>query len=97
MFDLRLLTLPISMLYTTVAKWNDNKLIKMAKKLKVLTKESLKSVKTPALARKYNCSDVYVRYILTGARAANSVLAQLILKDANDILAIHERDTSKLI
>ena len=68
----------------------------MAKKLKLLTKEAVKMVKTPALAQKHNCSDVYVRCVLTGTRKAKSELAQLILKDANDILAIYERNTSRV-
>jgi len=69
----------------------------MGKKLKEISKENLKMVKTPALARKHNCSDVYVRCVLTGARSANTALAKMILKDANDIIAIYERDTSRLI
>ncbi len=67
----------------------------MAKKLKLLTRESVKMVKTPALAQKHNCSDVYVRCVLTGTRGAKTELARMILKDANDIVAIYERNTGK--
>lgn len=68
----------------------------MAKKLKLLTRETVKMVKTPALAQKHNCSDVYVRCVLTGTRKAKSELAKLILKDANDIVAIYERNTGRV-
>lgn len=69
----------------------------MRKKVKVLTGDEVKMVKTSALARKHNCSEVYVRCVLTGTRASNSALAQMILKDACDIVVIYDRNTSKLI
>lgn len=69
----------------------------MVKKTKILDKDKIKKVKTPALAEKHSCSDVYVRCVLSGTRRANSQLAQLILKDANDIVSILERDTKKVI
>lgn len=69
----------------------------MAKRLKVLNSEYVKMVKTPALARKHDCSDVYVRCVLTGKRDARSDLARMILKDANDIVAIYERNTGKML
>lgn len=60
-------------------------------------KEDIKMVKTSALANKHKCSEVYVRCVLTGTRAANSELAQTILKDANDIVAIFERETRTMV
>lgn len=69
----------------------------MRKKFKELTKEEIKLIKTSALAEKHKCSDVYVRCVLTGARAAKTPLAKLILRDASDILAIYYRDTNKLM
>ena len=67
----------------------------MAKKLKVLTRETIKMVKTSALASKHECSDVYVRCVLSGTRAAKTALAQKLLKDANEIVAIYQRGTSR--
>lgn len=69
----------------------------MRKKFRELTKEEIKLIKTSALAEKHKCSDVYVRCVLTGARAAKTALAKLILRDAHDVLAIYNRDTSKLM
>lgn len=69
----------------------------MIKNQKNLSKDTLKKVKTLALAEKHHCSDVYVRCVLSGTRRGNSHLAQLILKDANDIVSIFERDTDRLI
>lgn len=64
----------------------------MKKKFSPLTKETIKMVKTTALAHKHNCSDVYVRCVLMGTRAGRTPLAQGILKDANEIVAIYQRN-----
>ena len=67
----------------------------MAKKFNVLTKDTIKMVKTSALASKHECSDVYVRCVLTGTRAAKTTLARNLLKDANEIVAIYQRSVSR--
>lgn len=69
----------------------------MRKNLRTLTKSELKKVKILALAKKHDCSEVYVRCVLNGSRAANSELAKMILKDALDIIQIMDRDTMKVI
>lgn len=51
------------------------------------------SLKLHPLAKKYNCSVNYVSMVLMGTRTADSVKARKILQDAQDILAILERDT----
>ena len=63
----------------------------------MLSREEIKMIKTPALAAKHNCSDVYVRSVLIGTRACKSLLARMILKDACDILKIFGRDTKLLM
>lgn len=60
---------------------------------KIFTSVEIKDLKIPALARKYGCSDDYVRRVLKGDRERNTELAQCIVKDAIDTLAIVERKT----
>lgn len=63
---------------------------------KIFTSSEIKDLKIAALARKYKCSDDYVRRVLKGDRERNTELAQGIAKDALDMLAIVERETSKI-
>lgn len=60
---------------------------------KKFTSEELQDLKLATLARKHNCTAGYVTKILTGERERNSVLAQKIIKDANDMLEIINRET----
>lgn len=55
-------------------------------------KKTQKSVGTGALAGKYNCSRAYVCQVLK--KGGETVLARKIRKDADDIMAIIERDTT---
>lgn len=61
---------------------------------KVFASTEIKDLKVSALARKYKCSDDYVRRVLKGDRERNTELAQSIVKDAIDMLSIVERKTS---
>jgi Mor family transcriptional regulator len=61
---------------------------------KVFTSTEIKDFKVSALARKYKCSDDYVRRILKGDHERNTELAKSIVKDAIDTLSIVERQTS---
>ena len=61
---------------------------------RIFSSAEIKDLKVPALARKYKCSDDYVRRVLKGEREHNSVLAKSIVKDAIDTLSIVERETS---
>lgn len=63
-------------------------------KTKIFSSEEIKDLKVPALARKYKCSDDYVRRVLKGNRERNTELAQNIMKDAIDMLSIVERKTN---
>lgn len=56
-------------------------------------KEKLRLLKYSPLAEKYKCSVGYVRMVLLGERVSNTVKAQKILRDAQDILDILERET----
>ena len=60
----------------------------------IFTGTEIKDLKVSALARKYKCSDDYVRKVLKGDRERNTELAQSIVKDAIDMLSIVERKTS---
>ncbi len=60
---------------------------------RIFSSTEIKDLKVPALARKYKCSDDYVRRVLKGDREHNSVLARSIVQDAIDTLAIVERET----
>lgn len=60
---------------------------------KKMTRSQKKHVRIQSLAEKYGCSRQYVRQILDGESPANSVLAQKILVDAQDILEIMKRET----
>lgn len=62
-------------------------------KTKNFTKEEIRELRIDSLARKYKCSNTYVRGILKGDRKRNTDLAQVIMKDALDMLAIVERET----
>lgn len=66
-------------------------------KTKIFSSAEIKDLKVPALARKYKCSDDYVRRVLKGDREHNSVLARSIMKDAIDTLSIVERETQVTI
>ena len=61
---------------------------------KIFTSNEIKDLKVSALARKYKCSEDYVRRILKGDRERKTELAQGIVKDAIDTLAILERETN---
>ena len=63
---------------------------------KIFTSTEIKDLKISAFARKYKCSDDYVRRVLKGERERNTELAQSIVKDAIDTLAIVERKTVRL-
>lgn len=63
-------------------------------KTKIFSSTEIKDLKVPALARKYKCSDDYVRRVLKGDREHNSVLARSIIQDAIDTLEIVERETN---
>ena len=62
-------------------------------KTRIFTSTEIKDLKVPALARKYKCSDDYVRRVLKGDREHNSILAKSIVQDAIDTLSIVERAT----
>lgn len=64
---------------------------------KIFTAEEIKDLKVGALARKYKCSDDYVRRVLKGDRERNTDMAQGIMKDATDMLAIVERETKAIL
>lgn len=64
---------------------------------KKFTPEELQELKLATLARKHNCTAGYVTKILTGERERNSVLAQKIIKDANDMLEIINRETKVIL
>lgn len=59
--------------------------------------EELRELKLTAIARKHGCSADYVTKILTGERERNSVLANKILKDACDLIAIINRETKVMV
>ena len=59
---------------------------------KIFTSKEIKDLKVGALARKYKCSDDYVRRVLKGDRERNTAMAQGIMKDATDMLTIVERE-----
>jgi Mor family transcriptional regulator len=60
---------------------------------KKFTKEEIRELRIDSLARKYKCSNTYVRGVLKGDRKRNSELAQKIIKDATDMFVIVERET----
>lgn len=60
---------------------------------KNFTKEEIRELRIDSLARKYKCSNTYVRGVLKGDRKRNSELAQKVIKDATDMFAIVERET----
>lgn len=64
-------------------------------KTKTFVSTEIKDLKISALARKYKCSDDYVRRVLKGDRERNTELAQSIVKDAMEILAIENISKSK--
>ncbi|WP_139785056.1 hypothetical protein [Parabacteroides sp. Marseille-P3160] len=64
---------------------------------KIFTSTEIKDLKISALARKYKCSDDYVRRVLKGDRERNTELAQSIVRDAIDTLAIVKRKTYALV
>ena len=69
----------------------------MEEKLKPLARNDRKRIYAPALAKKYDCSESYVRSVIVGERESNTELSQAIRIDANDIVAIYERDTKELL
>ncbi|MFV0311410.1 MAG: hypothetical protein ACK5KN_07145 [Dysgonomonas sp.] len=64
---------------------------------KIFTPEEIKDLKVAAIARKYKCSDDYVRRVLKGDRERNTEMAKGIMKDATDMLAIVERETTEVL
>ena len=64
---------------------------------KIFTPEEIKDLKVAAIARKYKCSDDYVRRVLKGSRERNTEMAQGIMKDATYMLAIVERETMEIL
>lgn len=64
---------------------------------KIFTTKEIKDLKVLALARKYKCSDDYVRRVLKGDRERNSEMARGIMQDAIDMLAIVERETKVML
>lgn len=54
-------------------------------------KSKKRQIGTGALAEKYNCSRAYVGLVIKNG--GNSVLARKIKKDADDLMAILERET----
>lgn len=60
---------------------------------KKFTKEEIRELRIDSLARKYKCSNTYVRGVLKGDRERNTELAQKIMKDATDMYDIVERET----
>lgn len=61
---------------------------------KKFVSEEIKKIKVGSLARKYEITESYVRMILKGERERNTELSQKVLKDANDMLEIVERETT---
>lgn len=61
--------------------------------IRIFSSADVKDLKVPALARKYKCSDDYVRRVLKGNREHNSILAKSIVQDAIDTLSIVGRET----
>lgn len=55
--------------------------------------EELKELRLSSIAKKYGCSTDYARKVLKGDSEQKSVLARKILKDANDIFQILNRET----
>ena len=66
----------------------------MENETKFFTTDQLRDLKTGAIARKHRCTTTYVRMILTGERERETDLAKKIVKDATDMFAILNRDTS---
>jgi len=58
-------------------------------------KTQSRQVSVGALAEKYHCSRAYVHQVLR--QGGKSVLARKILKDAEDMMAILERETIIMI
>lgn len=61
---------------------------------KKFTTEELSELRLSSIAKKHRCSSDYVRKVLKGDSEQKSVLAQKILKDANDIFEILNRETT---
>ena len=64
---------------------------------KIFTPYEIRDLKVAALARKYKCSDDYVRRVLKGDRERNTEMAKGIVKDAIDMLDIVERKTMTIL
>lgn len=64
---------------------------------KTIDKKEKRHVRIQSIADKYNCSRQYVAQILSGDSPANSVLAQKILADAQDIINIVNRETKVIL
>lgn len=57
------------------------------------TSDEIRDLKIDAIARKYKCSNTYVREVMKGDKERNTELSQKILKDAIDMYAILKRET----
>lgn len=62
-------------------------------KTKTFTSKEIKDLKIDAIARKYKCSNTYVREVMKGDKERNTELSQKIMKDAIDIYEILQRET----
>ena len=60
---------------------------------KKFTTDEIRDLKIDALARKYKCSNTYVREVLKGLKERNTDRTQKIMKDAIDMYEILERET----
>jgi len=60
---------------------------------KTFTKEEIRDLRIDAIARKYKCSNTYIRTVLKGERERNTELAQMVMQDAMDMQKILERKT----
>ena len=61
---------------------------------KFFSLEEIKDLEVAALARKYKCSEEYVRCLLKGSRARNTEMAKKIVEDA---IAMHEVITRETV
>lgn len=64
---------------------------------KVFTKEEIESLRLGAIAKKHECSAVYVRQVLTDPTKRNTALTHKIVTDASDIIDILKRDTKVIL
>ena len=60
---------------------------------KTFKTDEMSLLRISSIADKYECSTNYVYKVLKGEREPKSVLAQKIIRDANDMLEILNRET----